>query len=118
MAAAFPCDRSAAVFYEFIEQPQKQRRLCCIQEYDLKVKARWLAGGGDPARSYWWHVTEIMPDHLRPSPVWKKQGEDLQLAKKTAKRLFGSGSRYWQSVKRIKPGSAGWWPRSRAHFKA
>jgi hypothetical protein len=58
MAAAFPCDRSAAVFYEFIEQHQKQRRLCCIQEHNLKVKAGWLAGGGDPARSCWWHVTE------------------------------------------------------------
>jgi len=35
------------------------------------VQVRWLSGGGDPARSCWWHVTEIALDHLRPSPEWK-----------------------------------------------
>lgn len=52
-----------------------------IEEHNLKVQIRWLTGGGDPARSYWWHITEITLDHLRPSPEWIKQGKDLQLAK-------------------------------------
>ena len=52
-----------------------------IEEHNFKVQARWLTGGGDPARSCWWHVTEITLDHLRPSPEWKKQGDELQLAK-------------------------------------
>ena len=52
-----------------------------IEEHNLKVQVRWLSGGGDPARSCWWHVTEITLDHLRPSPEWIKQGEELQLAK-------------------------------------
>jgi hypothetical protein len=42
---------------------------------------RWLSGGGEPSRSCWWHVTEITLDHLRPSPEWKKQGDELKLAK-------------------------------------
>jgi len=41
----------------------------------------WLAGGGDVARQYWWRVTEITLDHLRPSPEWKKEMEELALAK-------------------------------------
>ncbi len=52
-----------------------------IEEHNSKVQARWLSGGGDPARSCWWHVTEITLDHLRPSPAWKKQMAELQLAK-------------------------------------
>jgi hypothetical protein len=52
-----------------------------IAEHNLKVQARWLAGGGDPARKFWWHVTEITLDHLRPSPQWKRAMEELQLAK-------------------------------------
>lgn len=52
-----------------------------MKEHNFKVQVRWLAAGGDPARSYWWHVTEITLDHLRPSPEWKKQGWELQLAK-------------------------------------
>jgi hypothetical protein len=52
-----------------------------IEEHNFKVQVRWLSGGGDPARSCWWHVTEITLDHLRPSPEWKKQGDELQLAK-------------------------------------
>lgn len=52
-----------------------------IHEHNLKVKELWLVGGGDPARSCWWHVTEITLDHLRPSPEWKRQGDELQLAK-------------------------------------
>jgi hypothetical protein len=52
-----------------------------IGEENLRVHARWLASGGDPARKFWWHVTEITLDHLRPSPQWKKAMEELQLAK-------------------------------------
>jgi hypothetical protein len=52
-----------------------------IEEHNLKVQVRWLSGGGDPARSCWWHVTEVTLDHLRPSPEWIKQGEELELAK-------------------------------------
>ena len=52
-----------------------------IEEHNFKVQARWLVGGGDPARSCWWHVTEITLDHLRPSPEWIKQGQELKLAK-------------------------------------
>jgi hypothetical protein len=52
-----------------------------IEEHNFKVQVRWLLGGGDPARSCWWHVTEITLDHLRPSPEWIKQGEELELAK-------------------------------------
>ena len=35
----------------------------------------------DPARSCWWHITEITMDHLRPSPAWVRQMAELQLAK-------------------------------------
>jgi hypothetical protein len=52
-----------------------------IAEHNFKVEARWLAGGGDPARKFWWHVTEITLDHLRPSPEWKRAMDELQLAK-------------------------------------
>jgi hypothetical protein len=52
-----------------------------IEEHNFKVQVLWLSGGGDPARCCWWHVTEITLDHLRPSPQWKKQMADLQLAK-------------------------------------
>jgi hypothetical protein len=52
-----------------------------IEEQNSRVQERWLAGGGDPARCFWWHVTEITLDHLRPSPEWKKQMDELQLAK-------------------------------------
>ena len=33
------------------------------------------------ARQFWWHVTEITLDHLRPSPEWKKAMAELELAK-------------------------------------
>jgi len=52
-----------------------------ILQHNLEVQQNWLKAGGDPARSCWWHVTEITLDHLRPSPAWKKQMADLQLAK-------------------------------------
>jgi hypothetical protein len=52
-----------------------------IEEHNFKVQVRWLSGGGEPSRSCWWHVTEITLDHLRPSPEWKRQMEELQLAK-------------------------------------
>jgi hypothetical protein len=47
----------------------------------LKVQTRWLSSGGDPVRSCWCHVAELTLAHLRPSPVWIKPGEELQLAK-------------------------------------
>jgi hypothetical protein len=40
-----------------------------------------LASGGDPSDNCWWHITELTLDHLRPSPQWKKQMEELQMAK-------------------------------------
>jgi hypothetical protein len=52
-----------------------------ILEHNLQVQKRWLEAGGDPARSCWWHVTEITLDHLRPSPAWIKQMAELKLAK-------------------------------------
>jgi hypothetical protein len=52
-----------------------------IEEHNLEVQTSWLQAGGDPARSCWWHITKITPDHLRPSPEWIKQGKELQLAK-------------------------------------
>jgi hypothetical protein len=52
-----------------------------IADHNFKVKVRWLSGGGDPARKFWWHVTEITLDHLRPSPQWKRAMDELQLAK-------------------------------------
>ena len=41
-----------------------------------------MAGGGDPARHCWWYVTEVTLDHLRPSPKWIKENEELEPAKK------------------------------------
>ena len=52
-----------------------------IAEHNLQVQIRWLNGGGDPSRKFWWHVTEVTLDHLRPSPKWKKEMAELQLAK-------------------------------------
>lgn len=52
-----------------------------ILEHNREVQTRWIEAGGDPARSCWWHITEITPDHLRPSVAWKKQMQELQLAK-------------------------------------
>lgn len=52
-----------------------------IAEHNFKVEVRWLSGGGTPGRSCWWHVTEVTLDHLRPSPEWQRQGEELQLVK-------------------------------------
>jgi hypothetical protein len=60
---------------------QNEAVRAAIEEHNLKVQVRWLSGGGDPARSCWWHVTEVTLDHLRPSPEWIKQGEELELAK-------------------------------------
>ena len=60
-------------------QPKAVRS--AIEEHNFKVEVRWLSGGGSAARSCWWHVTEITLDHLRPSPAWKKQMAELQLAK-------------------------------------
>jgi hypothetical protein len=59
-----------------------------IEEHNLRVQVHWLSGGGDAARSCWWHVTEITLDHLRPSPEWIKQGEELELAKACEAEIF------------------------------
>lgn len=52
-----------------------------IAEHNLEAQKRWIETGRDPARTCWWHVTEITADHLRPSPAWKKQMAELELAK-------------------------------------
>ena len=69
-----------AVRFEAEHLTDKELRVA-IEEHNFKVEVRWLSGGGDPSRSSWWHVTEINLYHLRPSPEWIKQGEELQLAK-------------------------------------
>jgi len=45
------------------------------------VQVDWVSGGGDPAREWWWHVTELTLDHFRPSPEWKRDNAELDLAK-------------------------------------
>jgi hypothetical protein len=52
-----------------------------IGEHNFKVEIRRLSGGGDPARSCWWHITEITRDHLRPSPEYKIPEDKLQFVK-------------------------------------
>lgn len=52
-----------------------------ILEHNREVQTSWLKAGGNLARSCWWHITEITMDHLRPSPAWVKQMDELQLAK-------------------------------------
>jgi len=69
-----------AVRFETEHLPDKAVREA-IEEHNFKVQVRWLSGGGNPAQSCWWHVTGITLDHLRPSPEWIRQGEELQLAK-------------------------------------
>ena len=57
----------------FVEEDRQDREMrAVIAEHNLQVQIRWLNGGGDPTRKFWWHVTEITLDHLRPSPQWKK----------------------------------------------
>ena len=66
----------------FVEEDRQDRDMrAVIAEHNLQVQIRWLNGGGDPTRKFWWHVTEVTLDHLRPSPEWKKQMAELQLAK-------------------------------------
>jgi hypothetical protein len=82
-----------------------------INEHNQEVRRRWLEGGGDPARDCWWDITEITLDHLRPSPEWTRQMNELQLAKeveaeikrrlrareaqeRTRRRVGGRGSRF------------------------
>jgi hypothetical protein len=52
-----------------------------IGEANLNVHVRWINSGGDLARKFWWHVTEITLDHLRPSPEWKKAMQELASSK-------------------------------------
>jgi hypothetical protein len=66
----------------FVEGEWQDKELRdAIADHNFKVQVRWLSGGGDPTRKFWWHVTEVTLDHLRPSPEWKKQMAELQLAK-------------------------------------
>jgi hypothetical protein len=52
-----------------------------LHDHNQEVRRRWLEGGGNPAHECWWDVTELTMDHLRPSPEWVRQMEQLQLAK-------------------------------------
>ncbi len=66
----------------FVEDDwQDQATREAIAGHDSRVQGRWLAGGGDPPRKFWWHVTEITLDHPRHSPQWKRAKDELQLAK-------------------------------------
>jgi hypothetical protein len=76
-----------------------------IEEHNGKVTTRWLAGGGDPARSYWWHVVEITLDHLRPSPEWKKRMAELQLAKECEAEI----KKRLRLLNKRKSHEAEWW---------
>lgn len=69
-----------AVRFETEHVPDEAVRTV-IKEHNFKVQVRWLSGGGSPARVCWWHVTEVTLDHLRTSPQWQKQMEELELAK-------------------------------------
>jgi hypothetical protein len=72
---------------QFVEgdwQPEAVR--VAIADHNFRVTVRWLSGGGDPARSCWWHVTDITLDHLRPSPVWIEQMAELREAKRVEVR--------------------------------
>jgi hypothetical protein len=69
----------AVAFVEGEWQAPEVRK--AIAEHNAAVQVSWLAGGGDPGRKCWWHVTEITLDHLRPSPEWEKQVKELELAK-------------------------------------
>gem|GEM_PF-1603258 len=61
-----------------------------IEAHNRRVQELWLSEGGDPARSCWWQVVELTLDHLRPSPEWKRQMAELQLAKECeAEILWG-----------------------------
>jgi len=60
---------------------QAEAEQLAILEHNREVQTTWLNAGGDPARSCWWHITEITMDHLRPSPALVKQMAELQLAK-------------------------------------
>jgi hypothetical protein len=75
-----------------------------IEEHNFKVQVRWLTDAGDPARCCWWDVTEITLDHLRPSPEWKKQMAELQLAKdceaEIRKGLKLLAKRRWQEAEK------------------
>ena len=53
-----------------------------IGRHNYEVRLSWLAGGGDPAREFWWHVTELTQDFFRASPKWIREGRDLDSAKK------------------------------------
>ena len=68
------------VRFEVGDWQDEELRLA-IEEHNFKVQTRWLSSGGDPARSSWCHVTDITLNFLRPSPEWKKQMDELQLAK-------------------------------------
>jgi len=65
-----------------VEDKQAEAVQAAIEDHNLKVHVRWLASGGHPARSCWWHVTEIALEHLRPTPEWIKREKELDEAKR------------------------------------
>jgi len=50
-----------------------------IAEHNLNVRVREVGDGGAPERQYWWHVTEMTLDHLRPSPQWVREPKRFTL---------------------------------------
>ncbi|HXI71522.1 MAG TPA: hypothetical protein VNN22_14300 [Verrucomicrobiae bacterium] len=68
-----------------------------IGEHNFKVEVRWLSGGGDPACSCWWHITDISLDHVRPSPEWIRRASNCHW-RKSARPQFANGSRSWQNL--------------------
>jgi hypothetical protein len=67
-----------------------------IDNHNFDVRVSWLSGGGDPGQEYWWHVTELTLDHLRPSPKWINEGEELALAKEY-EVIAAAGWRKWRN---------------------
>ena len=59
-----------------------------IAEHNTKVEVSWLSGGGTPGRCCWWYVVEVTLDHLRPSPEWERQVEELQLVKEAESQIL------------------------------
>jgi hypothetical protein len=52
-----------------------------MEDHNSRARLSRLSGGGEAGREYWWHVTEVTLDHLRPSPKWIKESEELAFAK-------------------------------------
>lgn len=69
-----------SVRFEVLDRHDKELR-DAIEEHNFKVQTRWLAARGNPERSCWWTVLELELDHLRVSPRWRQQMQELELAK-------------------------------------